>query len=185
MTNLSDFRDDELDQILDAPGAVLKGATLADGTPGALQFVLETAAGAQVFREAQEHENDFVRAVAEGLRDRLTAQREAEAAARENPASAVGVAQAAEATRKAATEGRPDPERAADEAVTLTASAVALLRGRADDKDVVAYCEWLLRIARQVAGAARSRTGGLFSKRVRISDAEQAYLDRLAAAVEG
>ncbi|MCP2266688.1 hypothetical protein ACFQHV_20950 [Promicromonospora thailandica] len=186
MTNLTGFSETELDQILDAPGAVLKAATLADGQPGGLRFLLETAAGARVFREAQEHENDFVRAVSVALRDRVRAKEAAAAEVRADPAAAVGVAAAAAATEEAARVGaQPDPEGAADQAVELTAAAVTLLRGRVPDADLAAYGEWLLRIAGRVAGATRSRTGGLFSKRVKLSVDEQAYLDRLAAAVAG
>ncbi|MEU4363181.1 hypothetical protein [Promicromonospora sp. NPDC023987] len=183
MTNLSDFSDDEIARILDAPGAVLKGATLADGEPGGIRFLLETTAGAKVFREAQVHENDFVQSVAVALRDRIGEQRAAQEAARENPALSVGVAAAAAATEKAATVGvRPDPEGATADAVELTRAAVVLLRGRSDEKDVVAYTEWLLRIAEQVAQATATKEGGFFSKRVKVSAGEQDYLDRLAAA---
>ncbi|WP_423464775.1 hypothetical protein ACO229_09990 [Promicromonospora sp. MS192] len=184
MTNLSDFSDDEIDQILDAPGAVLKGATLADGEPGGLRFLLETAAGARVFREAQVHENDFVRSVAVALRERIAEQSAAEEEARRNPASQVGVAAAAAATQEAATVGvRPDPEGATAEAVELTGAAVALLRARADEKDAAAYAAWVYRIAEQVAEAASTKEGGFFSRRVKVSAGEQDYLDRLAAAV--
>ncbi|MFC8801336.1 hypothetical protein ACFT2C_26695 [Promicromonospora sp. NPDC057138] len=184
MTNLSDFSDDEIDQILDAPGAVLKGATLADGEPGGIRFLLEGTAGAKVFREAQVHENDFVRSVAVALRARIGERWAAEEAARKNPAASVGVAAAAAATQEAAKVGvRPDPAGATADAVELTGAAVALLRGRADEKDAVAYGEWLLRIAEQVARAAATKEGGFFSKRVKVSASEQVYLDRLAAAV--
>ncbi|PUB21599.1 hypothetical protein C8K30_114142 [Promicromonospora sp. AC04] len=186
MTNLSDFTGDDLDQILDAPGAVLKGATLADGRPGAFQFLKEMTSGAKVFREAQEHENDFVRSVAIGMRDRLKEQDAAEAEAVANPASQVGVAAAAAATERAATEGaRPDPEGETARAVELTGAAVALLRARGDEKDAVAYGEWLLRIAEQVAGAAGSKEGGFFSRRVKVSAGERAFIDRLTTAVGG
>lgn len=186
MTKLSDFSDDELDQILDAPGAVLKGATLADGEPGAVRFLRESVSGAKVFREAQEHENDLVRSVATALRDRGKAREVAALAAAENPAAQVGVAAAAAATKEAAKVGvQPDPEGATALAVELTGASVALLRGRADAADVDAYGAWLLRIAERVAGATRSREGGFFSKRVKFSAGEQDYLDRLAAAIKG
>lgn len=184
MTNLADFTDDELDPIFDAPGAVLKGATLADGRPGAFQFLKEMTSGAKVFREAQEHENDFVRSVALGMRERIQAQDAAEAEAAANPASQVGVAAAAAATERAATEGaKPDPEGETARAVALSAAAVALLRARGEEKDAVAYGEWLLRIAGQVAGASSTKLGGFFSKRVKVTEGEQAFIDRLTAAV--
>ncbi|MFD7026370.1 hypothetical protein [Promicromonospora sukumoe] len=184
MTNLADFTDDELAPIFDAPGAVLKGATLADGRPGAFQFLKEMTSGAKVFREAQEHENDFVRSVALGMRERIQAQNAAEAEAAANPASQVGVAAAAAATERAATEGaEPDPEGETARAVALSAAAVALLRARGDEKDAVAYGEWLLRIAGQVAEASSTKLGGFFSKRVKVTEGEQAFIDRLTAAV--
>ena len=163
MTNLSDFSDDELAQILDAPGAVLKGATLADGQPGAIQFFKEMASGAKVFREAQEHENDFVRAVAVAMRARLGEQ---------------------DATDRAATEGaRPDPEGETARAVELTGASVTVLRERADAADVEAYADWILRIAEEVAEAAGTKEGGFFSKRVLVSAGERDFIDRLTAAV--
>ncbi|WP_020018306.1 hypothetical protein [Promicromonospora sukumoe] len=189
MTNLSDFSDDELDQILDAPGAVLKGATLADGQPGAIQFFKEMASGAKVFREAQEHENDFVREVAVAMRARLGEQNAAEAEAARNPASQVGVASAAAATDRAATDraategARPDPEGETARAVELTAASVKVLRERADAADVEAYADWILRIAEEVAEAAGTKEGGFFSKRVMVSTGERDFIDRLTAAV--
>jgi hypothetical protein len=174
MTNLSDFGDDELTRILDAPGAVLKGATLADGTPGAFQFIRETTAGAKVFREAQEHENDFIRSVAAALRDRLTKEE-----AEPSPAARVGTPEGVAVPE----DPRPNPERDTARAVELTADAIAVLRERAEPKDLDAYGEWLLRIATEVARATSSKEGGFFSKRVAISEGEQAYLDRLSAAI--
>lgn len=171
MTNLSDFTDDELAQILDAPGAVLKGATLADGRPGPIRFIRELASGAKVFREAQVHENDFVQSLAVALRER---ERERSASA---PASEDGE-QPAPGERPL-----PDPEGEAARAVELTETSISLLRGRADEKDVEAYGAWLVRIATQVAKATRSQDGGLFSKRVKVSADEEAFIEKLTAAV--
>jgi hypothetical protein len=172
MTNLSDFSDDELAQILDAPGAVLKGATLADGRPGAFQFLKELASGAKVFREAQRHENAFIQSVAIALRDRS----EDESDEPEVPLAAkVGVA--------ASDEALPDPEREAARAVELTEASMALLRERAEAADREAYADWLVRIATEVVKATGSKRGGFFSKRVAVSEGEQAYLDRLTAAI--
>lgn len=175
MTNLSDFSDDEINRILDAPGAVLKGATVADGRPGAFRFIRETAAGAKVFREAQEHENDFIRSVAVALRDRLKEEEAAEL----SPAAKVGTPAGVAVPE----DPRPDPERDTARAVELTSAAIAVLRGRAEPKDLDAYGEWLLRIATEVAKATTSKEGGFFSKRVAISEGERAYLDRLTAAI--
>jgi hypothetical protein len=172
MTNLSDFSDDELAQILDAPGAVLKGATLADGRPGPIRFIRELASGAKVFREAQVHENAFVQSVAAALRDR-----EASASKDRDPGSKDGAGPASDESVL------PDPEGEAARAVELTEASVALLRGRADEKDVAAYGEWLIRIATQVAKATRSKDGGFFSKRVTVSADEQAFIEKLTAAV--
>jgi hypothetical protein len=175
MTNLSDFSDDEIDRILAAPGAVLKGATLADGTPGALRFIRETAAGAKVFREAQEHENDFIRSVAVALRESLQAKEAAEL----SPAAKVGTPAGVAVPE----DPRPNPERDTAKAVELTANAIAVLSQRAEPKDLDAYGEWLLRIATEVARATSSKEAGFFSKRVAVSEGEQAYLDRLTAAI--
>ena len=176
MTNLSDFSDDELGQILDAPGAVLKGATLADGRPGAIRFIRETATGAKVFREAQQHENDFIQAVALALRDRI---KDEEEAAEQSPAANVGTPEGVAVPEDL----RPDPERDTAKAVELTAASMAVLRERADQEDLAAYGEWLLRIATEVVKATKSKEGGFFSKRLAVSEGEQDYLDRLTAAI--
>ncbi|WP_020015253.1 hypothetical protein [Promicromonospora sukumoe] len=184
MTNLSDFSADELDQILQAPGAVLRGAAVVDGEHGGIRFLREATAGGLAIRKAREHENDFVRSVALALRDKGEADAAAEAEAAANPAARVGVAAAAAATQEAAELGRPrDPEAEAAHAVELSGAVLTLLRARADEEDVAAYREWLLRIAARVAGAVRTREGGFFSRRVKVSAPEQAFLDRLAAAV--
>lgn len=175
MTNLSDFSDDELGQILDAPGAVLKGATLADGRPGAIRFIRETASGAKVFREAQQHENDFIQSVALALRERIKDEEAAEL----SPAAKVGTPEGVAVPE----DPRPDPERDTAKAVELTAASIAVLRERADQEDLAAYGEWLLRIATEVVKATKSKEGGFFSKRLAVSEGEQAYLDRLTAAI--
>lgn len=175
MTNLSDFSDDELGQILDAPGAVLKGATLADGRPGAIRFIRETATGAKVFREAQQHENDFIQSVALALRERIKDEEAAEL----SPAAKVGTPEGVAVPE----DPRPDPERDTAKAVELTAASIAVLRERADQEDLAAYGEWLLRIATEVVKATKSKEGGFFSKRLAVSEGEQDYLDRLTAAI--
>jgi hypothetical protein len=175
MTNLSDFSDDELGQILDAPGAVLKGATLADGRPGAIRFIRETATGAKVFREAQQHENDFIQSVALALRDRIKDEEAAEL----SPAAKVGTPEGVAVPE----DPRPDPERDTAKAVELTAASIAVLKERADQEDLAAYGEWLLRIATEVVKATKSKEGGFFSKRLAVSEGEQDYLDRLTAAI--
>jgi hypothetical protein len=175
MTNLSDFSDDELSQILDAPGAVLKGATLADGRPGAIRFIRETATGAKVFREAQQHENDFIQSVALALRERIKDEEAAEV----SPAAKVGTPEGVAVPE----DPRPDPERDTAKAVELTAASIAVLRERADQEDLAAYGEWLLRIATEVVKATKSKEGGFFSKRLAVSEGEQDYLDRLTAAI--
>lgn len=177
MTNLSDFSDDEINRILDAPGAVLKGATLADGTPGAFRFIRETAAGAAVFREAQQHQNDFIRSVALALRERI--KDEEEEAAKVSLADKVGTPEGVAVPEDL----RPNPERDTARAVELTTAAMAVLRDRAEPKDLDAYGEWVLRIATEVVRATSSKEGGFFSKRVAVSEGEQAYIDRLSAAV--
>src|SRR5690606_22479883 len=148
--------DDELAPILDAPGAVLKGATLADGRPGAVQFLKEMTSGARVFREAQEHENDLVRSVALGMRERIKDHEAAADRAAADPASRVGVAPAAAAAEQAA---RPDPAAGTARAVELAGTAVTLLRARGAEKDAVAYGEWLVRIAEEVAAASGTKEG--------------------------
>jgi hypothetical protein len=178
MTKLSDFSDDEIAQILDAPGAVMKGATLADGQPGAFQFLKEMASGAKVFREAQRHENGFIQSVAIALRDRTSAPSdEAEVPLAAKVGTPEGVS--------AADDARPDPERETARAVELTEASMAVLRGRGDAADRDAYAEWLVRIATEVVKGTKtkkSKESGFFSKRVAVSEGEQAYLDRISTA---
>lgn len=178
MTNLTDFSDDELDQILDAPGAVLKGATVADGLPGAIRFLREAASGAKVFREAQQHENAFIRSVAVALRER-TKQEERDQV---EPEATPGAVAPTDGPTTSAPRVRPDPDRETARAVELTGASIALLRERADVQDVDAYAQWLVRIATQVVKATSSREGGLFSKRVAVTASEQTYIDAVAAA---
>jgi hypothetical protein len=175
MTKLSDFSDDEIAQILDAPGAVMKGATLADGQPGAFQFLKEMASGAKVFREAQRHENGFIQSVAVALRDRgRDKENEPDVPLAEKVGTPEGVS--------AADDARPDPAQATARAVELTEASMAALHERADAADRDAYAEWLVRIATQVVKATGSKQGGFFSKRVAVNAGEQAYIDRISAA---
>lgn len=174
MTKLSDFSDDELSQILDAPGAVLKGATLADGRPGAIRFLREAASGAKVFREAQEHENGFIQSVAIALRERTRQKPEdGDLAAKVGTPEGVAVPE----------DPRPNPERDTAKAVELTATSIALLRERADQEDLAAYGEWLVRIATRVVSSTKTRKPGFLGRRVAVSEGEQAYIDRITAAV--
>ncbi|MBO0610786.1 hypothetical protein [Myceligenerans salitolerans] len=167
MTTLADFGDDEITQLLEAPGAVLKAVIVADGKPRSIGFLKATARAAKVFRAAQEDENDMVRAVALALRDR-------------NPGDPDG-----EDDEPSGSDDYlwPDSEREATRAVELVAASITLLRGRADDEDVDAYGAWLVRIATQVAEATTTKEGGLFGKRVAVSENEQALIERLATAV--
>lgn len=166
MTTLTDFTDDEIAQLLDAPGAVMKAVIVADGKPGSVGFLKATARGAKVFRAAQGDENDFVRAVALALRDQNT----------DGPGQDDG---------EPAGSGdfvRPDPEKEAARAVELATASSDLLRGRVDDADAAAYGAWLVRIATQVAEATSTKEGGFFSKRVAISRNERALIERLTTA---
>ncbi|RPF20895.1 hypothetical protein [Myceligenerans xiligouense] len=169
MTTLADFGDDEITQLLDAPGAVLKAVIVANGKPGSVGFLKATARAAKVFRAAQEDENGFVRTVALGLRDQKRDARDEEG---DESAESDGFV-------------RPDREREAARAVELATASVKLLRGRVDDKDADAYGAWLVRIATQVAEATTTREGGLFGKRVAISSNERALIERLTTAVAG
>ena len=178
MTNLSDFTDDEIAQILDAPGAVLKGATLADGQPGAVRFLREAASGSKAFKEAQRHENEFVRAVALRLRDRVKqGQRDRRAAASPDDVAA------AEETEVPDQE-RPDPRRETSHAIELSRAATTLVRDRAATDDADAYAAWLVRIATRVAKAARVKEGGVLSKRVTPAGGKS-YIEQIQEATRG
>jgi len=157
MTDISGFNDEELAQILDAPRAVMEGAIAADGSKNSLAFLKELTAGAKVFREGQQHENEFVKAVAAAIRERDMPKSEGH--------------------------NLREPQIAVSKALTETEQAIALLRGRADQGDVDAYGEWLIRLATQIAKAAKSKEAGFFSKKVPINEAEQAFIEDLKASV--
>ncbi|THV22825.1 hypothetical protein [Glycomyces paridis] len=155
MTALSDFKGDDLADLLAAPRAVMEGAIVADGAPNALRFLKELTAAAKVFKHAQRDENDFVRAVANRLREEGTGESEGK--------------------------GLPDPDEAIARAIGTTERAVSLIRS---DLDREAYGDWLVRIATEVAEASRSREGGFFSKKVAVSKGERDFIQRLEEAVE-
>ncbi|WP_205323646.1 hypothetical protein [Glycomyces sp. YM15] len=158
MTELSAFTGDDLDLILDTPGVVMKGAIVADGHKNALVFLQEVTAGAKEFRAAQRHENAFVKAVATRLRERGT--------------------DAAEEDREL-----PFDDVAMTQALKQAEAATILLRERADAADADAYAAWLLQIATVIAESVKTKEGGLFSKKVAISEGERVFLDLLEQAL--
>ena len=158
LTDLTAFTEDELALILDTPGAVLKGAIVADGEKKAIAFLKEVTAGAKAFREAQQHENAFVKSVA-------LAQLE-----RANPA---------EDDRQI-----PFTDEAMTKALKDAEAAMALLREKGDEVDAAAYATWLIRLATKVAESSKSKEGGFFSKKVAVSEGEKIFLDHLAQAVK-
>ncbi|GAB4086029.1 hypothetical protein GCM10028784_26590 [Myceligenerans cantabricum] len=174
MTTLTEFSDAELARLLEAPGAVLKAVILADGRPGSVSFMKAGSRAAKVFRLAQDHENEFVRALALALRDHKRDTRGRDEQDGEGGEGA-GASGSEDFTH-------PDPEREAARAVECTEESIALLRGRADDLDVDAYGAWLVGIATEVAKATITKEGGFFSKRVAISENERALIERLTTA---
>lgn len=157
MTDLSAFTDDELADLLGAPGAVMEGAVVADGAPNALRFLKELTAAAKVFKDAQRDRNPLVKAVAVRLRER-------------DPA----------APRSG---GLPEHDEAIAKALGTTERAVALLAERGTREDLDAYGAWLLRIATRVAEAARSKSGGFFSRKVAISPGEREFIEQLSVVI--
>ncbi|MBE1875438.1 hypothetical protein [Myceligenerans pegani] len=166
MTTLSDFGDDEITQLLDTPGAVLRAASLVDGRPSPVGLLKASARAAKVFREAQRDENEFVRTVALALRDHKKAEQEEKGDEPEGANDFLDPDSAGEAAR----------------AVELAESSIDLLRGRVDDADVDAYGTWLIRIATQVAEVMAAKEGNLFSRRAALSDNAQNLIDRLTKA---
>lgn len=158
MATLSDFDEDERTLLMDAPGAVLEAAVVADGQPSPMEFLKELSAGAEVFREAQRGGHRLVREVADGIRGRGSGE---------------------EAGR-----GLPDSQEATAAAIGQAERAVALLRAK-DAGDAEAYGAWLVRIATRVSEAAKSKAGGFFSRRVAVTPEERAFIERLTEAVEG
>ncbi|MCD0443283.1 hypothetical protein LO763_06545 [Glycomyces sp. A-F 0318] len=157
MTDLSAFNDDERARIIEAPGVVMKGAIVADGSKNAIAFLKEVTAGAKVFREAQRHTNPLVKAVALELKGRGdTVERDREL---------------------------PFTDEAMTVALKEAEGAVALLRERGDAADAEAYADWLLRLATEIARAVRSKEAGFFSRKVDISEGERVFIEQLKAAV--
>jgi hypothetical protein len=153
LTDLSAFTPDERDLITETPGAVLKGAIAADGSTNALDFLKEVTAGAKVFKQAQRHENAFVKAVALAIREQSDhAQEDREV---------------------------PFADGAMALALKHTAEAMTLLRAKADEPDADAYAAWLITLATEVAQASKSKSGGFFSKKVAVTEAEQGFIDDL------
>ncbi|MFB9659862.1 hypothetical protein ACFQS3_08845 [Glycomyces mayteni] len=156
MTELSQFDDDERALILNTPGVVLKGTVVSDGSKNALVFLKEVTAGAKVFKEARKHPNPFVKSVALALRER-------------DPESSDGEL--------------PVDDAAMSEALKLAADVADLLRRKAAPEDTAAYTAWLLHLATEVAGAVKTRQGGLFSKKVAVNDGERMFLEDLTQAL--
>jgi hypothetical protein len=157
LTDLSAFSDDERDRIMGAPGVVMKGAIVADGSTNALAFLKEVTAGAAVFRQAQRHENAFVKAVALALKDRGTD---------------------VEGDREL-----PFTDAAMTAALKEAEEVLALLRERGEAADADAYADWLVHLATEIARAVRSKEAGFFSRKVEVSAGERVFIEQLTAAV--
>ena len=157
MTELSAFNDDELALIMGTTRSVMEGAIVADGEVKPLAFLKELTAAAKVFREAQQHDNDFVRSVANAIRER-------DSSPSEKP-------------------GMPDPIEAVTKAHKQAEESLALLRAKVDQADADAYADWLVRLATRIAEASRAKEGGFFSKKVAVTEGERAFIDQLTLAV--
>jgi hypothetical protein len=157
MTELSQFDDDGRALLLNTPGVVLKGAVVSDGSTSPIVFLKEVTAAAKVFKQAHRHENAFVRSVALTLKESGPADDDSEL---------------------------PVTEEAMPEALKLAREVAALLREQADPEDAAAYTAWLMHLATEVAGAVKSRSGGLFSKKVAINEGERRFLDALELALQ-
>ena len=160
MTVLSDFSDDERARIIDTVGAVGVAAINADGIPGPAAMIKESVALVTAVEKSQEHKNDFVRSVADAFAGRGDS-----------------------GPRSKRVQGGQEGREAA--AIAETEASIALLRDRGDQEDVDAYGELLVRVATYIADASPSREGGIFGKKVQVSTAEQAFIDRLTATVGG
>ncbi|GAA2277081.1 hypothetical protein GCM10009853_034060 [Glycomyces scopariae] len=156
MPELSQFADDERALIVNTPGVVLKGAVVSDGSTNALVFLKEVTAGAKVFKQAQKHENAFVKSVALALKQR-------------GPEHDADL---------------PVDDAAMTEALKLAGEVADLLHRKADPADADAYTAWLLHLATEVAKAVKTREGGLFSRKVAVTENERMFLDDLERALQ-
>ena len=167
MTNLSDFSDDERAQITDTVGSVGIAAINADGIPGPVAMVKESVALVTAVEKSQEHANAFVRSVADAVVER------GDSGPKSSRISAAGKREGSGQQGREAT------------AIAQTEASIALVRDRGDQEDVDAYGELLVRVATYIAEASPSKEGGIFGKKVQVSAAEQAFIDRLTATIAG
>lgn len=163
MTEFSDFSDDERARIIDTIGSVGVAAINADGIPSPVAMVKESVAMVTAVEKSQEHANGFIRSVAVAFDEFADPKSKGE-----------------RPPRKAARGGQEGREA---RAITDTEATIALLKERGEQEDVDAYGELLVRVATEVAEASSSREGGIFGKKVLVSAGEQAFIDKLTAAV--
>lgn len=151
------YSDDEWGLLVGLPQSVVVAASAAEAD-GGRKTTAEGEAGLRAIAVGRESPNPLVRRIATELIERVGDPEEGEAAPVIQPR---------------------DPERAVIDVLERASVAVGLLAGRADEGDAAAYRHWLVTIAEEVVGAARS--GGVLGIGGEVvSESERQFRDRLA-----
>jgi hypothetical protein len=167
MSSRSGFSDEEWGLLVGLPQAVMIAASAAE-PDGARRTMSENSAGLDAIAAGRDSGNPLVHDVATELVDRI-GEPESDA-----PAAAPDavVAPAAEATTDLLAE-----------ALERAREAAALLAGRAGPGEAAAYKHWLVGIAEQVVGAAKSG-GFLGIGGDWVTDAERRFVQDLAGVLD-
>ena len=157
MTSREDFSDEEWFRVRAAPWQAAMGLIEAAPT-GTFATGRELRAVEEELRRARDEGDGLVRLVAAALAD-------------END----------EDTGTPPDEAEVDEDALPDRVLAAMASLADLLDAKVDAAESEAYRRWLVGLAAMAANAAKERVGGLAGRKV--SEAEQAYLDRLHEAL--
>jgi hypothetical protein len=158
---VTEYSDEEWGLLVGLPQAVAVAASAAE-SDGARRTWAEGAAGQQAIAAGRESGSGLVERVAQELISRVGDPEEGV----EPPVIAP-----------------PDRQAALADVIERARAASALLRGKAEPGEAAAYRHWLVTIADEVVGAARS--GGVFGVGGDvISESERRFRDELAAVLE-
>jgi hypothetical protein len=162
MSTKTDFTSEEWETIRNAP-YLTAAAVMIAGRSGIFGSIKEALVTAQTFYASASSESPLIKA--------LSAQEEVELS-QEFVSSQIAFREAAQA-----------PEKLRSLAVEKCQTAVGLLHPKGGAGEAESYKRWVIDIAQKVANAAKE--GGFFGLGgERISDAEQAILADLAAALQ-
>ena len=162
MSTKTDFTPEEWETIRNAP-YLAAAAVMVAGRSGILGSIKEALVTAQTFYESASSESPLIKA--------LSAQDEVE------------LSQEFVSNQLSLREADQAPEKLRSLAVEQCQAAVALLKQKGGAGEAESYQRWVMDMAEKVANAAKE--GAFFGLGgVRVSDAEQAILADLAAALQ-